>query len=290
MRRGFCVGDRLPELCAVMIARAALTLLAAAMVLLIGAPVRWIGVRTGSKLGEGLPVLFHRIVCAALAIRVRAHGRGASARPQLIVSNHISWIDICALGSLGPVEFLAKKEVGASRLARALLSLQGVAFVDRGRRRGIPAVNAEIARRMRAGAAVVLFAEATTGDANRLLPFRSSHFEAIRQTLDPGVVSQAIVQPILIAYTRRAGLPLGRSERPLVAWYGDMRFFSHFWRLLHAGRIDCDICHGAPIAFFEGSDRKDVARRTEGAVRALARRARRRTPGESAIFVSVETS
>jgi 1-acyl-sn-glycerol-3-phosphate acyltransferase len=272
------------------IVRVALVFLAAGAVLLVGGPFRWIALQRGWKASEALPVLFHRTVCAALGVRVRVHGRAASARPQLVVSNHVSWMDICILGSMRPAEFLAKKEVGARRLARAVLSLQGVAFVDRSRRRCIPAVNAEIARRMRQGAAVVLFAEATTGDANRLLPFRSSHFEAVRLTLEAGGARQAIVQPIFIAYSRRVGLPLGRSERPLVAWYGDMRFFGHFWRLARAGRIDCDIYCGAPIPFFHDSDRKDVARRTETAVRALARQARRQALREPAIFVGVEKS
>lgn len=254
--------------------RVALVFLAAGTVLLIGGPIRWIALRRGWRTGEGLPVMFHRAVCAALGVRVRVHGQAALTRPQLVVSNHISWMDIPILGSMRPAEFLAKKEVGARRLARAILSLQGVAFVDRSRRRCIPAVNVEIARRMRDGAAMILFAEATTGDANRLLPFRSSHFEAVRHTLDAGLARQAVVQPIFIAYSRRMGLPLGRSERPIVAWYGDMRFFSHFLRLLGAGRIDCDIYYGAPIPFFHDSDRKDVARRTEGVVRALARQAR----------------
>jgi 1-acyl-sn-glycerol-3-phosphate acyltransferase len=265
--------------------RIALVFLAAGMVLLIGGPLRWIALQRGWKAGEGLPVLFHRAVCAALGVRVRVHGQAATERPQLVVSNHISWVDICILGSMRPAEFLAKKEVGAHWLARAVLALQGVAFVDRTRRRCIPAVNAEIARRMRMGAAVILFAEATTGDANRLLPFRSSHFEAVRQTLDRSDVPHAIVQPIFIAYARRAGLPLGRPERPIVAWYGDMQFFSHFRRLLRSGRIDCDVYCGAPIPFFPDSDRKDVARRAENAVRALARQAR-----QAAIFVGVEKS
>jgi lyso-ornithine lipid O-acyltransferase len=258
----------------VIVPRLALGLLAALLVIAIGGPIRWIALRRGSKTGEGLSVLFHRALCAALGVRVRIHGEVAAARPQLVVSNHISWLDIPILGSMRPTEFLAKKEVGSQSFVRAILSLQGVAFVDRGRRRCIPAVNAEIARRMREGAAVILFAEATTGDANRLLPFRSSHFEAMRETLDADAARQAIVQPIFIAYSRRAGLPIGRSERPLVAWYGDMEFFSHFRRLLEVGRIDCDIYCGAPIPFFHNSDRKDVARRTERVVRNLAFEAR----------------
>jgi 1-acyl-sn-glycerol-3-phosphate acyltransferase len=252
--------------------RLAFGLLAAALIMTIGGPLRWIAVQRGWKTGEGLSVLFHRALCAALGVRIRIHGQVAAARPQLVVSNHISWLDIPVLGAMRPIEFLAKKEVGARNFVRAILSLQGVAFVDRSRRRCIPAVNAEIARRMRDGAAVVLFAEATTGDANRLRPFRSSHFEAMRQTLDAGAgpAPQAVVQPIFIAYSRGAGLPLGRAQRPLVAWYGDMEFLSHFLRLLEFGRIDCDVYCATPIPFFPDSDRKDVARRTEAAVRALA--------------------
>jgi lyso-ornithine lipid O-acyltransferase len=272
--------------------RLAFGLLAAALIMTIGGPLRWIAVQRGWRMGEGFSVLFHRALCAALGVRIRIHGQIAAARPQLVVSNHISWLDIPILGAMRPTEFLAKKEVGAKSFARAILSLQGVAFVDRSRRRCIPAVNAEIARRMRDGAAVILFAEATTGDANRLRPFRSSHFEAVRQTLDADAGAQAVVQPIFIAYSRLAGLPLGRAERPQVAWYGDMEFFSHFLRLLEFGRIDCDVYCGAPIPFFHDSDRKEVARRTEGAVRTLAFAARGEIPmkSSSAIFAGAETS
>jgi lyso-ornithine lipid O-acyltransferase len=261
------------------------------LILLLGAPLRWLAVWQGWKSCDILPVLFHRTVCAALGVRVRVHGRAASTRPQLVVSNHVSWLDIPILASMRPTEFLAKKEVGPGPLVRALLALQGVALVDRNKRLGIPAVNAEIAGRMRDGAAVILFAEATTGDANRILRFRSSHFEAVRQTLAPGFAGEAIVQPIFIAYSRRAGLPLGRSGRPKVAWYGDMVFFDHLWRLLAAGPLDCDIYCGAPIPFFQNSNRKEVARRTESAVRAMAKARAIRTEGTmSAIPAGAESS
>jgi hypothetical protein len=70
-----------------------------------------------------------------------------------------------------------------------------------------------------------------------------------------------------------------------------MGFFDHFWRLLAAGRIDCDIYCGAPIPFFHDSDRKDVARRTERAVRAMAKARTRKPKGTmSPIFASAETS
>ena len=97
---------------------------------------------------------------------MRVHGRPA-AGGRLIVANHVSWLDILTLGSVEPMTFLAKKEIGAPALGGRLARLQGIIFVDRGRRRCIPSVNAEMARAMAEGEPVVLFAEATTGDGNR---------------------------------------------------------------------------------------------------------------------------
>lgn len=271
--------------------RMALGLSAAVLIVIFGAPVRWIALSRGWRIGEGLPVLYNRALCAALGLRIRVHGRATAKRPQLVVANHVSWMDIPILASVRPTEFLAKKEVGAGPFVRALLKLQGVALVDRRRRSGIPAVNREIAQRMRNGAAVILFAEATTGDANRILRFRSSHFEAMRHALCADRPDQAVVQPIFLAYSRRAGLPVGRPERPAIAWYGDMTFLDHFWRVLTAGRIECDIYWGAPIPFFRDSNRKEIARRAEGVVRALARTARAKAPARrSAILADAETS
>jgi 1-acyl-sn-glycerol-3-phosphate acyltransferase len=269
----------------------ALGVSAAILIVLLGGPIRWFALSRGWRIGEGLPVLYNRALCAALGVRVRVHGQPTSKRPQLVVANHVSWMDIPILASVRPTEFLAKKEVGAGPFVRVLLKLQGVALVDRRRRTGIPAVNREIAQRMRNGAAVILFAEATTSDANRILRFRSSHFEAMRHTLLADPPAHGVVQPVFLAYSRRSGLPVGRPERPAIAWYGDMTFPDHFWRVLTAGRIECDIYWGAPILFFRDSDRKEIARRTEGAVRALATAARAEAPARrSAILAGVETS
>jgi lyso-ornithine lipid O-acyltransferase len=260
---------------ALAVLRLIVALIGAGLVVLIGGPIRHFALWRGWRLGQSLPLLLHRILCFGLGVRVRVHGQKSDRRPQLVVPNHVSWLDIIVLGASRPIEFLAKKEIGEGVLARFLVGLQGAIYVDRGRRRKIPAVNDQIAKRIRAGAGVVLFAEATTNDGNRILKFRSSHFEAskIAAAVD-GAAGAVIIQPIFIAYSRRCGLPLGRAERPFVAWYGDMSFFSHLWQFLSAGRLDCDIYCGAPLDVDGALHRKELARRTERAVRALAKSAR----------------
>lgn len=246
----------------------------AAYVVAFGPPRR-IAQALGSRLGERTPVVFQRLLCLGLAVRVRRHGEIAASGGRLVVANHVSWLDIPVLGSLAPMSFLAKREIGAHAIGRALVALQGAVYVDRARWRCIPAVNATMAEAMRAGSAVVLFAEATTGDGNRILRFRSSHFEAIRRAAEANNQGPAFIQPIYLHYSRLCGLPMARYERARIAWYGDMTFLPHFYAYLNGGGVTCDVWCAAPIRITPDMDRKTAARLTEAAVRRLAAEARR---------------
>ncbi len=250
--------------------RLLLGLLSAGLFLLLFGPPRAFAQWRGWRAGRGAAPWFQRLACAALGVEVRVHGRPAAGR-RLIVANHVSWLDILTLGSIEPMTFLAKKEIGAPALGGRLARLQGIIFVDRGRRRCIPSVNAEMARAMAEGEPVVLFAEATTGDGNRILPFRSSHFEAVRQAAAAGA---AAIQPVFLDYSRIGGLPVARRDRPLFAWYGETTFMPHFRRFVAVGPTRCDVHYGPPIPVSAEMGRKILARRTEVEVRALAGAAR----------------
>lgn len=252
----------------------------AAIVVVFGPPLRatqWFGVH----FVRGISVFFQRLLCAELGVKVRRHGALSSAPKQLIVANHVSWLDIPVLGSLGPMSFLAKKEIGDHAVGRKLVAMQGVIYVDRGRRSGIPSVNARMAEAMRGGSAVVLFAEATTGDGNRLLRFRSSHFEAVRLAACSDNEGPTVIQPVYLHYSSVAGLPMARWQRPRIAWYGDMTFLPHFLQYARGAGVTCDVYCGHLIPVLPDMDRKTAARLTEAAVRELAFIAR---AGKAAIF------
>ncbi len=247
-------------------ARAAAGLLAAAIFVAIAAPLTALARRLGRP-RPAASVALHRWLLAVLRVRRRRFGTPGAGR-RLIVANHVSWLDILVLGACEPMAFLAKKEIGASRWTRWLVDLQGVVYVDRERKRCIPQVNADIARRLAAETPVTLFAEATTHDGTRLLRFRSSHFEPARQ-------ARACVQPVYLEYPKVAGLAATRAERASVAWYGDTAFLPSLWRVLACGGLRCDVHYGEPIAFDAGADRKALAGQVEAATRRLKERARR---------------
>lgn len=218
---------------------------------------------------------FHQLICWGLNLRVRVHGP-AFFPSTLIVSNHLSWLDIPALATIWPMVFVAKSEVGGNFFGNALARIQGVVFVERRRLKSILRVNDEIGAALARGACVALFAEATTGDGNRLLRFRSSHFEPLVVAGAPaGVRSPKRVQPVFLRYSRLAGLPIGRAQMPVAAWYGNMTFLPHLRRYLSFAGIQCEIFIGQSFDISEQADRKLLAEISHSAVRALALAAKR---------------
>jgi lyso-ornithine lipid O-acyltransferase len=248
-----------------------LIILALFTILAIGPQM--LAVRFGWPSTGTIPVLFHRLFLRLFGIRVRQKGNPPGAAATLVVANHVSWLDIPVIGSLRPLSFIAKSEVAAWPVVGVLARLQRTVFIDRGRRKATAEVNREVARRLVQGDAIVLFAEGTTGDGNRLLPFRSSLVGAARAALaDPGL-GRIALQPLAIAYSRRNGLPVTRRERPEIAWYGDMELGPHLGLFVRGGPLDVVVTWGEPIAFDGSTDRKAATALAEAAVRAALREA-----------------
>lgn len=217
---------------------------------------------------RALPHWFHKRVCGVLGVRLWIDGELAKNRPLLVVANHTSWLDIPVLSAIGPVSFIAKREVGRWPFVSSLAKLQRTIFVDRDRRAAVSETTAEIMARFEEGDAVVLFAEGTSSDGNRVLPFMTSLFAAVKPAGKQGTVpDDVVVQTVSIVYTHLHGVPFGRADRHLVGWYGDMEMQGHAWELLKAGPLDVRIKIGAPIPLEEFSDRKDLARRSEHEIR-----------------------
>ena len=209
-----------------------------------------------------------------------------SGRPLLIAANHVSWLDIVVLSAAMPVSFVAKSEVAGWPGIGLLARLQNTIFVDRKRRLQTAATARAIGQRLSAGGAVVLFAEGTSSDHNRVLPFRPALLGAAREALAASGENVIDVQPVSIAYPRRHGLPVLRRDRPEIAWYGAMTLHNHLWNILKCGAPEAVLTFGQPIAVTAADDRKQIALRAEREVRAMTAAALR---GVSPILSGVQT-
>lgn len=229
----------------------------------------WLALRFDGRLAAWLPVLFHRLFLMLFGVRVIERGTPPRGAATLVLSNHVSWLDIPVISALHPLSFIAKSEVEGWPLVGLLARQQRSVFIDRARKRATAEVNHVVAHRLKKGEAIVLFAEGTTGDGNRLLPFRSSLVGAAQAAVSDPAVDRIVLQPLALSYCGRNGLPVTRRERPEIAWYGDMELGAHLSAFVRGGPLDVVASWGEPITF--NGDRKQATAAAEAGVREILR-------------------
>ena len=242
-------------------------------------PFQLIAILFGLRLQRSIPHLYHRVLCALIGVRIREVGTRSTASPALILSNHVSWLDICVISALSPVVFVAKSEVAGWPVFGWLAKLQRTIFINRQARHQTGAATREIAGRLLGGDAVVLFAEGTSSDGTRVLPFRSALVGAVHHALGNSAHHTSItVQPMSLAYIGFGGVPIGRALRERVAWYGDADLMPHLAHVLASGAVDVTVSWGEAIAYDISADRKAIAREAEKSVRRMTAAALRAAP------------
>jgi len=250
--------------------RAALMLAGFLLLTLVCMPLQWLYLKLNSREARLFPGRFHRLVCAMFGFHIRVIGTPVTGEGVLLVANHTSWADILIFSAATPLAFVAKAEVARWPLFGTLARLQRTVFVERARRSTTGETRDEIRERLLAGETLLLFPEGTSNDGNRVLPFKSALLGAAEAVMANG--HHVKVQPVSAAYTGLYGLPMGRENRPLFAWYGDMEMVPHLWEALKAGPLDVVVQFHPPLSLDE-MDRKTLAKEARAVVQAGVARA-----------------
>lgn len=238
---------------------------------LFGIPVQLLVNRFVPSRTHVIPLLFHRAICRLLGLRVTIEGNPPGSHEKtLIVANHVSWLDISVIGAVRPVSFIAKSEIAGWPGIGQLAKLQRTIFIDRSRKSHTAAIALEMGARLTDGDCVVLFAEGTTGDGTRILPFRSSLLGAVREALGADDKGEVLVQPLAVLYLGRHGISGGRAQRARLAWYGEMELGPHLREIFNGGPVDVRLVWGEPIRMGREHSRKEAASLAEATVRAAA--------------------
>jgi 1-acyl-sn-glycerol-3-phosphate acyltransferase len=221
-----------------------------AVLLLSATPLLAIPMPGRSHLQRG----YCRMMLRCLGVRIRVSGgpiRNLSG--VLVVSGHVSWVDVFTIGAVMPGSFVAKAEMvnwpGLGMLAR----LMKVIPIERANLRRLPDVVGTIADRLRAGHTVVAFPEGTTWCGLAYGPFRPAMFQA-------AVDSGRPVQPLRLSYHHRDGRP-----STVAAYVGNDTLMASIRRLVAARRTFVHV--QVESLQLPGTDRRDLTARCERAVR-----------------------
>jgi lyso-ornithine lipid O-acyltransferase len=133
---------------------------------------------------------------SARIVGARVTRRGVPLRRDVFyISNHLSWIDILALGGASGTAFVAKAEIGTSPIVGWLAGMNRTVYVKRENRLGVAEQINQLRDALEENWAVTVFPEGTTTDGQSLLPFKTPMLRVLEPP-PPGVM----VQPVMLDY------------------------------------------------------------------------------------------
>lgn len=176
-----------------------------------------------------------RGVLASLDIRFRVEG--PLPRCGLVVSNHLSYLDIVIYSAAMPCFFVSKAEVNRWPFFGFAARAGGTIFLDRASLSSANVAANSIAARLALQIPILLFPEGTSTDGSQVQRFH-------RRLIQPAVEARAHITPAAIRY-----LPDDGTEERGLCWYGDAGFLSHLWKVLGSAGFSAHICFGRPHVY-----------------------------------------
>ena len=218
-------------------------------------PLGWFRPAALRRVQTGLCRAWARGIARGVGLRIQVEGRPPEA-PFLLVSNHLGYLDIVTLMAAAPAVFVSRADVAGWPVLGRLARSADTIFIDRALKRDVARVNELIASVLDQGRGLIMFPEGTSTAGEEVLPFRSS-------LLQPAAALELPVSWASLAYHTPPGEPAAAEA---VAWWGEMTFGGHFWRLLGLPRVDARLRFGGePVS---GASRHELARELHAAVSA----------------------
>jgi 1-acyl-sn-glycerol-3-phosphate acyltransferase len=184
---------------------------------------------------------------ARLGVRLVVHGTAPVNGPVLLVSNHISWLDIVVLHAARHCRFVSKSDVRNWPLIGQLATGAGTLYVERRSRRDAMRVVHAMAQALRDGEILAIFPEGTTGDGDVLLPFHANLLQAAISTNVP-------IQPVALRFVDAQG-----QISQAASYIGDESLVGSLWRTLCTPGIVTHVRFGTAESA-QGRDRRGWAR------------------------------
>jgi 1-acyl-sn-glycerol-3-phosphate acyltransferase len=177
---------------------------------------------TVGRIGAAACRLWGRAMCAILSVRREVSGPVPRDGAFVVVSNHLSYLDIIVLGSLYPSLFLAKREIASWPLFGPIARGAGTIFIDREQAKDVVRAGREMSHRLALGLPLTLFPEGRSSRGVSILPFQPS-------LLEPAARAGIPCWATSISYeTPGSALPPSRT----ICWHDSESLLTHFPRLV----------------------------------------------------------
>ena len=176
-----------------------------------------------------------RLVLGSLGIHSTIHGH--PPKSGLVVSNHLSYLDIAVLSAAMPCFFVAKSEIKRWPFFGKAARTGGTLFIDRSSLASAEQVAALISARLDLDVPVLFFPEGTSTDGRSVLRFHARLFE-------PAVLKGAPVTAAALRYVQAAG-----AAESNLCWFGDEGFLTNLWKVLGTSGFTADIRFGEPHVY-----------------------------------------
>ncbi|KMQ49677.1 1-acyl-sn-glycerol-3-phosphate acyltransferase [Chitinispirillum alkaliphilum] len=166
----------------------------------------------------------------------------------LIISNHLTYLDILVICSRIPSLFITSVEVKNTFFLGFLSRMGGSIFVERRKKTQLLREIENVSGKIMRGTRVTLFPEGTSSNGETVLPFKSALFTS-------AVSAGVDVQPLCIRYLSINGKKIDRENRDYVFYYGDLKFFPHLCKLMTLKRVEVE------LSVLQQIDTKDLTRK-----------------------------
>jgi 1-acyl-sn-glycerol-3-phosphate acyltransferase len=195
-----------------------------------------------------------RELLAILRVEVRCHNAPETLPERcLLVSNHVSWLDIFAVYAAAPGLFVAKSEIRDWPVVGSLVRRVGTLFIERGSRRHARRTNERVVAALESGRLVAVCPEGTTTDGRSL-----RHFHAA--LLQPAIDARALLLPVALRFVDGDGV---QTDAPI--YVGEMSLVESIWRIASMPSMAVEL-RFAPYVNADGRHRRELAQRVHGVI------------------------